>query len=338
MVRRQFFSVDIVFIVALGLLAFATTTPLAFGAAKEPSNKPDNSAKKVEKVDLNTATLEQLQELPGIGPALAKKITDGRPYKSTGDLAKAGIPAATIDKITSLVTAKAGSEVGRGDASKAKADKPAAKSEKPSGKIDLNMATAAELEELPGIGPALAKKIIDGRPYKSTGLGESGHSATTIDKITSLVTVKQVPKSALDAPKATTSKAAAKSEKPSGKIDLNASTAAELEEVPGIGPAYAKKIIDGRPYKSVDELSKAGIPAATVAKISPLFTVKATNKSGDVETREARTPPKKGMVWVNTESKIYHKEGDRWYGKTIEGKWMTEDEAIKAGNRAAKNE
>lgn len=45
-----------------------------------------------------------------------------------------------------------------------------------------------------------------------------------------------------------------------------------------------------------------------------------------------------GQVWVNTETKIYHKEGSRYYGKTEKGKYMTEAEAIKEGNRAAKNE
>ena len=42
------------------------------------------------------------------------------------------------------------------------------------------------------------------------------------------------------------------------------------------------------------------------------------------------------MVWVNTDSKIYHAPGSHWYGRTIEGKWMTEPEAKKAGYRAAK--
>jgi hypothetical protein len=58
---------------------------------------------------------------------------------------------------------------------------------------------------------------------------------------------------------------------------------------------------------------------------------------GKTEKIEARTPPQKGMVWVNTASddKIYHKEGSRWYGKTKEGKWMTEADAQKEGYRAA---
>ena len=44
-----------------------------------------------------------------------------------------------------------------------------------------------------------------------------------------------------------------------------------------------------------------------------------------------------GKVWVNTSSGVYHKSG-RYYGKTKEGKFMTEDEAKKAGYHAAKSE
>jgi len=45
-----------------------------------------------------------------------------------------------------------------------------------------------------------------------------------------------------------------------------------------------------------------------------------------------------GTVWVNTDSGVYHKPGTRWYGKTKQGKYMTEEEAKKAGYRAAERE
>jgi hypothetical protein len=41
------------------------------------------------------------------------------------------------------------------------------------------------------------------------------------------------------------------------------------------------------------------------------------------------------MVWVNTDSGIYHKQGSRYYGKTKQGKYMSETDAIKAGYRAS---
>ena len=49
-----------------------------------------------------------------------------------------------------------------------------------------------------------------------------------------------------------------------------------------------------------------------------------------------KVPPQPGMVWVNTKSKVYHKEGDRYYGKTKNGKFMTEADAVKAGYHEAK--
>jgi hypothetical protein len=44
-----------------------------------------------------------------------------------------------------------------------------------------------------------------------------------------------------------------------------------------------------------------------------------------------------GKVWVNLDTGIYHK-GGRWYGKTKDGKFMTEEEAKKAGYKAAKRD
>jgi hypothetical protein len=45
-----------------------------------------------------------------------------------------------------------------------------------------------------------------------------------------------------------------------------------------------------------------------------------------------------GQVWVNSESHVYHKEGSKWYGKTKHGKYMSEADAVKEGDKPSKNE
>jgi len=292
-----------------GGVAAITTVLLAAGATQAAAAE----TKTAKKIDINKATAAQLEELPGIGPALAKKIVAGRPYKTVNDLSKAGISANEIRKLDSLVSAGSAT-----DSVPAKEEKPLSRTVKPT-LVDLNKATAQELEALPGVGVASAKKIMAKRPYKTVDdLAKAGISAATIARIKSLVTVdgtRQVYTVAKPIDTATNTQA----------IDINTAKEATLEDVPGIGGAYARKIIAGRPYKSVDDLARAGIPQSTVDRIRTLVAV----------GRPFEAPPQKGMVWVNLDSKRYHKEGSAWYGKTKNGKYMSEEEAIKAGYEVA---
>lgn len=60
---------------------------------------------------------------------------------------------------------------------------------------------------------------------------------------------------------------------PDALVDINSATQKELEGIPGVGSVRAKKIIAGRPYKSVEELTRAGFSAKKVEAIKPFMTV-----------------------------------------------------------------
>ena len=161
---------------------------------------------------------------------------------------------------------------------------------------------------------------------------------------------------------------------PATAVNINTASQAELEALPGVGTATAKKIIAGRPYASVADLAKAGVSKSTISKISSMVTVGAATApapqaapkpapapaaapkpapapaastpapaaaatAGAGKAASSTTPqqpPQKGMVWVNLSTKVFHREGDKYYGNTKNGKFMTEADAIAAGYHEAK--
>ena len=93
------------------LLAAVVITPLSAQTTKDTPKKataaPAPTAKSSDLLDLNSATVDQLKSLAGIGDAYSKKIVDGRPYQRKDQLVSRNIiPQATYDKIKDLVIAK----------------------------------------------------------------------------------------------------------------------------------------------------------------------------------------------------------------------------------------
>jgi len=98
----------LVALLAVGLFANAGAASQSGGSTAGSSTTPAaKTAATKAKLDINSATNEQLDALPGIGEAYAKKIVAGRPYKMKTDLVrKQIIPQASYDKIKDQIIAK----------------------------------------------------------------------------------------------------------------------------------------------------------------------------------------------------------------------------------------
>ena len=106
-VERRLMAQIAVLIFALSLMnGLAPGQAASNGSAMASQGQMANAAS-ADKLDINSATKDQLKALPGIGDAYSQKIIDGRPYRAKNQLVqKKIIPQATYDKIKDAIIAK----------------------------------------------------------------------------------------------------------------------------------------------------------------------------------------------------------------------------------------
>jgi competence protein ComEA len=75
-------------------------------------------------------------------------------------------------------------------------------------------------------------------------------------------------------------------------IDLNVAPVEDLETLPGITPDYARRIVAGRPYKSLEDVERTGVPREVLAHISPPATLVIKDGGGPESPPNPRRRPR----------------------------------------------
>jgi competence ComEA-like helix-hairpin-helix protein len=145
--------------------------------------QPPQSGPLLPRIDINNAPRETVETLPGVGPKLAQEIITGRPYKTIDELDKVkGIGPKKLQQLRPRVMILPM----RADTLR---EQP-----KTNGIVHVNINTAsqADLEKLPGIGPKRAEAIIAARPFQRPEdlLRVPGIKKAQFDKIKAQVTVR----------------------------------------------------------------------------------------------------------------------------------------------------
>ncbi len=93
--------------ILVALFALSLMSGMAMAQAKSTKKTTKPEAATADLLDINSATKDQLDALPGIGAAYSQKIIDGRPYAKKTDLVrKKVVPQATYNKIKDKIIAK----------------------------------------------------------------------------------------------------------------------------------------------------------------------------------------------------------------------------------------
>jgi competence protein ComEA len=160
----------------------------------------------------------------------------------------------------------------------------------PGERVDPNADDAVELDRLPGVGPALAERIVVSREAEGAfrqatdllrvpGIGPAtlARMEPLLEFATSAGPSSRAPAASFRRPPPASSSRAPPAPGPP-PIDLNQATEADLESLPGIGPALAGRIVEHRtlrgPFARVEDLVDVpGIGEATLAVLAPLVRV-----------------------------------------------------------------